>query len=104
MPRTPAPLTVMDGAEHDHPGWWAAIDPHGMLIVAIFKSEADARAFVALPALIEAATSLRNSVIGMIGIGISDSIGHTNTKVLGDHCQAVFAALAQADGPAPTEE
>jgi hypothetical protein len=46
MPRTPAPLTVkaLSGSR------WQVFDAQGVLVAAFF-SDADARAFVALPAL-----------------------------------------------------
>jgi hypothetical protein len=87
----------MDGAEHDHPGWWAAIDPQGSLIVAIFRSEADARAFVALPALIETA----HAAVEWFN---NANVGTDDWKGVYKVFEPLEAALAQADGPTPTEE
>lgn len=53
MPRTPAPLSVEQLRLRGRYAWWNLTDPDGN-VVAEFREEADARAFVALPALIEA--------------------------------------------------
>lgn len=52
------------------------------------RADANARLIAAAPDLLEALKSLRNEVIGAIGIGVSDSIGHTNAKCLGERCPA----------------
>jgi hypothetical protein len=47
--------------------------------------------------LLAALKALRNEVIGAIGIGVADSIGHTNTRCLGDKCQDAYAAIQKAE-------
>ncbi len=91
MPRTPAPLTV-ERFEKRPTGVvvWMVKDLKNSYI-AEFCEEADARAFVALPALIEAAV---------------DAIACLRQQDT-DDCEAVAQslqnALAQADGPSPKE-
>ncbi len=87
MPRTPAPLTVEYWKDYD---FWA-VNRDG-IIIARCGLEADARAFVALPTLITAVKRICDPLVGAqvyIGYPIMD---------------ALRAALAQADGPAPTEK
>jgi hypothetical protein len=64
-------------------------------VVAICPSEADARAFVALPALMRALRDLIDAIPEPTLVDdpvLRGWVGHAE------------AALAQADGPAPTEE
>jgi hypothetical protein len=89
MPKT-SPLTVVSGEEYGHLDWWSV--KSGAILVAAFREEADARAFVALPALIE----LGRKIDGLLGFEYSDK----EYEII----YAFRAALAQADGPAPTEE
>lgn len=67
-------------------------------IIARLKYVRDAKVMAASLDLLDALKKLRNEVLGAIGIGISDSIGHTNAKVLGDRCQEAFAAIEKAEG------
>jgi hypothetical protein len=89
MPRTPAPLT----ADRHNENWWVARDVE-QVICGWFPKEADARAFVALPALEQA---LRD-------YGAHYTNCPTRYKPRGACNCGLDAALAQADGPAPTEE
>lgn len=93
MPRTPAPLTValsdnMAGVSEYYDIEWTVLKDH--VVIAAFKEEAAARAFVALPALIAV---LREDSCLSCGAEPGCNID----------C-ALCAALAQADGPAPKEE
>jgi hypothetical protein len=67
--------------------WWRVFDDQGRLL-ALFSREADARAFVALPALIEAATNL------MYAVDSTEYSAECMTEIT-----RMRAALAQADGP-----
>jgi hypothetical protein len=86
MPRTPAPLTV------EHTGWqygprlWVVKDATGNVIITA-KEEGDARAFVALPALIELSKKIESL------LGISD-FSHDDYETI----DAFHAALTQVDG------
>ncbi len=119
MPRTPAPLTV------EGPGlrarawpdsWWRCFDAEGRLL-ALFSQEADARAFVALPALIASLKEMREAGCAAMRV-VADLDGHpmlraeTREQRFVDELKAVgvtdgfgvradklLAALAQADGP-----
>jgi hypothetical protein len=95
MPRTPAPLTVEYAPEW---AMWEVLDKnayeYGGLLVGRFVEEADARAFVALPALIEAA----KEALAVLTDGGEVQMGD------GHAVDLLEAALAQADGPAPKEE
>ncbi len=91
MPRTPAPLTVSESnVEGLGDGWlvWTA----DKRIVAFFYSEADARAFVALPALLEAAKDVLDWQESCLAIGPGTDHGLALNRKL-------RAALAAADGP-----
>jgi hypothetical protein len=87
MPRTPAPLTV----ERDFDGDWIVCRDENVY-VASFREEADARAFVALPALIEAARAA-------VAWFDDASIGTDDWKGVYKVFEPLEAALAQADGP-----
>ena len=93
MPRTPAPHTVEYSASRDA---WLVLDKtgyeYGGRNVASFVEEADARAFVALPALQEALRDLLD-VISADDL-VPESVSYM---------RQARAALAQADGPAPKE-
>jgi hypothetical protein len=91
MPRTPAPLTVERVRTIDGKPLWS-VQSLATGGGATFAEEADARAFVALPALIE----LGRKIDGLLGFEYSDK----EYEII----YAFRAALAQADGPAPTEE
>jgi hypothetical protein len=88
MPRTPAPLTV----EQDHTIgadlWLVVSYAKTRVVVATFKSDADARAFVALPALIDLLKRAATLIEYDPGAKLSDEIA---------------AALAQVDSPSPTD-
>jgi hypothetical protein len=100
MPRTPAQLTVVRIVGE---GWHVR---KGDSIVAVFYLEADARAFVALPAL-------RQALENIAARGICDDNPKACYLASGPYCgehvydedmvKEARAALAQADGPAPTE-
>jgi hypothetical protein len=87
MPRTPVPLTVEQLRLRGRYAWWNLTDPDGN-VVAEFREEADARAFVALPALETALRSIANS----------SCCGCCQEAAL-----VAKAALAAADGPVPKE-
>jgi hypothetical protein len=91
MPRIPAPLTVHGVFTKTKGQRWEVRDSKG-ITVAKFYEEADARAFVALPALMDAA---HQALDCMLGISTSTSYS--------DAAANLSAALAQADGPAPKE-
>ena len=80
MPRTPAPLTV----EQKDGGYWNVADADGNW-KGSFDTAADARAFVALPALMDAA----REAYFILEVLEPD-------HPINDQLQA---ALAQADGP-----
>ncbi len=108
MPRTPAPLTV--AREPD--GWqWSVRDPSGLLIGSFYR-EADARAFVALPALLITLKALSEQM--ELEAGFVQKWADTAKEGLANHpaadlnsCaagilaykQKIDAALAAADGP-----
>ncbi len=83
MPRTPAPLTVEFDARA---GEYVVL--HDSTPVCSFRYLADARAFVALPALEQALRSIANS----------SCCGCCQEAAL-----VAKAALAAADGPSPKE-
>lgn len=93
MPRTPAPLTVKASIS----GRWAAVDDRDRYI-ASFLEEADARAFVALPALQQAAMNfLRDAEEFRIDsmtltADVSSEVNMIKAR------DVLRAALAQADG------
>jgi hypothetical protein len=62
------------------------------------RNVANAHLIAAAPDLLAALKALRADVVGALGIGVSDSIGHTNAKVLGHWCQVAFEAIAKAEG------
>jgi hypothetical protein len=100
MPRTPAPLSVEQLRLRGRYAWWNLTDPDGN-VVAEFREEADARAFVALPALVEALRTLIDDCTCECDHSDENccaKVGVVCAKCIGE------AALAQADGPAPTEE
>jgi len=88
MPRTPAPLTV--GYEHIGKTW-DALDEY-QNVVGRFYREADARAFVALPALIEALKAARQLPRPWMD-------GALTWPEWEGIWIKIEAALAQADGP-----
>jgi hypothetical protein len=101
MPRTPAPLTVLE----DHDQWLVLHD--GIIVIAEFAEEADARAFVALPALEDLLKDYREEhrQDGCERFE-QESVGDNAIIEVVDHrcgycCLAdkLLAALAQADGP-----
>lgn len=57
----------------------------------------DCALIAAAPQLLAALKSLRNEVLGAISIGVSDSIGHTNARCLGNRCQEAYEAIAKAE-------
>jgi hypothetical protein len=85
MPRTPAPLTVNEEGGDWGLGWTVLADG---LVIAKFIEEADARAFVALPALIDLLKRAATLIEYDPGAKLSDEIA---------------AALAQVDSPSPTD-
>ncbi len=100
MPRTPAPLTVelsdnMAGVSEYYDIEWTVLKDH--VVIAAFKEEADARAFVALPALQEAADA---AITFLKSVEWNDRSSETDA---GDLIEQFRAALAQADGPSPKE-
>jgi hypothetical protein len=111
MPRTPAPLTVEFRAEHDG---WLVLAPEGYQYggryIATFAEEADARAFVALSALMTALKEVlyiaeRNEVLtnnrGGQSVGNSPTMQRSQAIELLKICRA---ALAQADGPLKADD
>jgi hypothetical protein len=82
--------------------WWNLTDPDGN-VVAEFREEADARAFVALPALIEASRTLlkycsrRDGSIASHEDCVMTFVEDGST--LSECIEKAQAALAQADGP-----
>ncbi len=95
MPRTPAPLTVQQLRLRGRYAWWNLTDPDGN-VVAEFREEADARAFVALPQLEQALKKIASSVPVQ-----HDFEGYANEY---DNCVEIAqAALALVDGPSPKE-
>jgi hypothetical protein len=84
MPRTPAPLTASPSGST-----WVIRDAEGHILADVYSSEADARAFVALPALEQALRSIANS----------SCCGCCQEAAL-----VAKVALAQADGPASQQE
>jgi hypothetical protein len=101
MPRTLAPLTVEHLSDNSP---WVVLNSQGG-VVAICPSEADARAFVALPALEQALRSYREGdeehvecqTYEMESVGDNADIEQVDTRC--DLCRSADAALAQADGP-----
>ncbi len=93
MPRTPAPLTVRQG---DVTGHWHVWKDRQGIVATFYEQEADARAFVALPALLNDA-----AILVEIAERVSDTDGLTDRQLLAVNTFRV--ALAQADGPAPKE-
>lgn len=49
--------------------------------------------------LLAALKGLRADVVGALGIGVSESIGHTNAAVLGHWCQVAYEAIQKAEKP-----
>jgi hypothetical protein len=102
MPRTPAPLTVkgLSGSR------WQVFDAQGVLVAAFF-SEADARAFVALPALEKALRLLLCERCAEDHLSNTQSVScycdcHSSRRDEENLQQSLFlirTALAQADGP-----
>jgi hypothetical protein len=107
MPRTPAPLTVERSDSAGHSWWIVLMDTQ---IVATFAEEADARAFVALSALMTALKEVlyiaeRNEVLtnnrGGQSVGNSPTMQRSQAIELLKICRA---ALAQADGPLKADD
>jgi hypothetical protein len=91
MPRTPAPLTVVVGQFATSTRQrFEVYGPQGQL-AGTFSEEADARAFVALPALIE--------VLQRELAYLRQFTEPTGSAELERRRAAIEAALAQADGP-----
>ncbi len=86
MPRTPAPLTVTPDYDFVESMGWRVQSADG-ITVAFFYSEADARAFVALPVLVKAARDVVDATF----------------KELPDAVDRLHSVLAAADGPSPKE-
>ncbi len=104
MPRTPAPLTVEQLRLRGRYAWWNLTDSEGN-VIAEFREEADARAFVALPALENDIRHLVKEVLalGAFEQGVIEVIGVTNYRALTYWMHQAKAALAAADGPSPKE-
>ncbi len=104
MPRTPAPLTVKWEAYLNQ---WAVYD-EARAWVATFKSEADARAFVVLPALLDLLNDYRQEH-GLDGCQRfeQESVGDNAVVEVVDrrcgYCCLADKLLAAADGPSPKE-
>lgn len=106
MPRTPAPLTVVTALEDELMNQhWNVFDAEGFIVATVYRSAADARAFVALPALMTALKEVlyiaeRNKVLtnnrGGQSVGNSPTMQRSQAIELLKICRA---ALAQADGP-----
>lgn len=84
-------------------------DPHFRQAASVLTAKRDAltyalRAMEVRDELLVALKELRADVIGSLGIGVSDCIGHTNARVLGDKCQAAFEAIAKAEGSSDVRE
>jgi hypothetical protein len=88
---TLGPFTVESGEKYGHADWWSVNS--GAILIAAFREEADARAFVALPALQQAAQQAHDWMEQC-----SDWLGTNGIRAL-DELHDVLAALAQADGP-----